>query len=199
RIADAAFSPPRSHRAGAIRLNDPLCRADTERWHDPLKRRRMLAVQPSPTGDESRVSDRQLRAVIDTIPGLVWVARADGAAEYLNRRWLEYTGFSQTQAAGWGWTVAIHPEDLDRLTTYWRSVLQSGVRGEIEARLRRSDGDYRWFVFSAEPLHDPSGAVVGWGGTNLDITEQWQAGTALGQANCAVGGARHEPTRKGRD
>src|SRR5262245_3538969 len=146
----------------------------------------MLAVQPNPTGDESSVSDRQLRAVIDTIPGLVWLARADGAAEYLNRRWLDYTGLSQMQAAGWGWTAAIHPEDLVRLTTYWRSVLQSGVRGEIEASLRRSDGDYRWFMFSAEPLHDPSGAVVGWCGTNLDITEQWQARTALERANRAL-------------
>jgi PAS domain S-box-containing protein len=146
----------------------------------------MLAAHPNPTGDKSNISDRQLRAVVDTIPGLVWLARPDGAAEYLNRRWLEYTGLSQTQAAGWGWTAAIHPDDLDRLTTYWRSVLQSRVRGEIEARLRRSDGEYRWFVFSAEPLHDQSGAVVGWCGTNLDITEQWQARTALEQANRAL-------------
>ena len=146
----------------------------------------MLAVQPNPTGDESSVPDTQLRAVVDTIPGLVWLARGDGAAEYLNRRWLEYTGLSQSQAAGWGWIAAIHPEDLDRLTTYWRSVLQSGVRGEIEARLRRFDGDYRWFMFSVEPLHDPSGAVVGWCGTNLDITEQWQTRTALEQAHRAL-------------
>jgi PAS domain S-box-containing protein len=146
----------------------------------------MPAVQQNPTGDESSVSDRQLRAVIDTFPGLVWVARADGAAEHLNRRWLEYTGLSQMQAAGWGWTAAIHPDDLDRLMTYWRSVLQSGVRGEIEGRLRRSDGNYRWFMFSVEPLHDPSGAVVGWCGTNLDITEQWETRTALEQANCAL-------------
>jgi PAS domain S-box-containing protein len=146
----------------------------------------VLAVHPNPTGDESSISDRQLRAVVDTIPGLVWLARADGAAEYLNRRWLEYTGLSQSQAARWGWVAAIHPEDLDRLTTYWRSVFQSGVRGEIEARLRRFDGDYRWFMFSVEPLHDPSGAVVGWCGTNLDITEQWQTRTALERANRAL-------------
>jgi PAS domain S-box-containing protein len=71
----------------------------------------------------SFVTDPQLRALIETIPGLVWLAGIDGAATSLNRRWLEYTGLSQADAAGWGWTVAIHPDDLDRLITYWRSLL----------------------------------------------------------------------------
>jgi PAS domain S-box-containing protein len=110
---------------------------------------------------------------------LVWLAGVDGAAEYLNRRWLEYSGLSQTQAIGWGWTVAVHPEDVDQLTDVWRSVLKAGVRGEAEARLRRFDGEYRWFIFTAEPLKDESGAVIGWCGTNIDITEQRQAKTAL--------------------
>ncbi len=156
------------------------------KWWDDQPKATPVSSLPLSAGDKSSVSDRQLQAVVDTIPGLVWLARRDGAAEYLNRRWLEYTGLSQTQAAGWGWTVAIHPDDLDRLTTHWQSVLQSNVRGEIEARLRGSDGDYRWFMFSAEPLHDASGAVVGWCGTNLDITEQRQARIALEEANRAL-------------
>jgi PAS domain S-box-containing protein len=123
--------------------------------------------------------DRQLQAALDTIPGLVWLAGVDGAAEYLNRRWLEYSGLSQTQASGWGWTAAVHPEDLDQLTDVWRSVLKAGARGEAEARLRRFDGGYRWFMFTAEPLKDESGTVIGWCGTNIDITEQRQAKTAL--------------------
>src|SRR5436190_7549635 len=117
------------------------------KWWDDQPKATPVSSLPLSAGDKSSVSDRQLQAVVDTIPGLVWLARRDGAAEYLNRRWLEYTGLSQTQAAGWGWTVAIHPDDLDRLTTHWQSVLQSNVRGEIEARLRGSDGDYRWFMF----------------------------------------------------
>jgi PAS domain S-box-containing protein len=122
--------------------------------------------------DHSNVSVRQLRAVIDTVPALVWLANSQGEAEYLNRRWLEYTGLTQAQAVGWGWTVAIHPEDIDRLTSYWRGLLQSGVRGEIEARLRRVDGEYGFFNFIAEPLHDQSGAVTGWCGTNVENIEQ---------------------------
>jgi len=130
--------------------------------------RAMWTIQPG----QSNIFDRQLRAVIDTIPALVWLANTEGAAEYLNRRWLEYTGLTQAQAVGWGWTVAVHPEDVDRLTNYWRSVRQSGVRGETEARLRRVDGEYGWFKFTAEPLHDQSGTLVGWCGTNIDIIEQ---------------------------
>ena len=61
------------------------------------------------------MTDRQLHAALDTIPGLVWLAGVDGAAEYLNRRWLEYSGLSQTQAIGWGWTAAVHPDDVDQL------------------------------------------------------------------------------------
>jgi PAS domain S-box-containing protein len=125
------------------------------------------------------MTDRQLHAALDTIPGLVWLAGVDGAAEYLNRRWLEYSGLSQTQAIGWGWTAAVHPDDVDQLTDVWRRVLKAGVRGEAEARLRRFDGEYRWFLFTAEPLHDESGAVIGWSGTNIDITEQRQAKAAL--------------------
>ena len=86
------------------------------------------------TGQAVSFSDRQLRALVDTIPGLVWLARVDGGAEYANRRWLEYTGLSQADAAGWGWTVAIHRDDLERLTNYWRNVLQSGGRGQTPSR-----------------------------------------------------------------
>jgi PAS domain S-box-containing protein len=125
------------------------------------------------------MTDNQLHAALDTIPGLVWLAGVDGAAEYLNRRWLDYSGLSQAQAIGWGWTAAVHPDDLDQLFGVWRSVLRAGVRGEAEARLRRFDGEYRWFMFTAEPLRDEAGGVIGWCGTNIDVTEQRQAKTAL--------------------
>jgi PAS domain S-box-containing protein len=125
------------------------------------------------------MSDRRIRATLDTIPGLVWLAGVDSATEYLNRRWLEYTGLSQSQAVGWGWTVAIHPMDVDRLTEVWQSVLKAGIRGEAEARLRRFDGEYRWFMFSAEPLHDESGTIVAWCGTNLDIDDRRRAEDAV--------------------
>jgi formate hydrogenlyase transcriptional activator len=113
-------------------------------------------------------SERALQEVIETIPAMAWSAAADGAAEFFNRRWLDYAGLSADQVRGWGWTSAVHPDDLSRLADYWRSVLASGEPGEFEARLRRFDGVYRWFLFRATPSLD-DGKVVKWYGTNTDI------------------------------
>lgn len=85
-----------------------------------------------------KTGEDQLRAIIDTIPVLAWSARPEGSAEFFNRRWLDYAGLSIEEACDWGWTAAVHPDDLKRLTGNWRSILASGEPGEIEARLRRS-------------------------------------------------------------
>jgi PAS domain S-box-containing protein len=124
-------------------------------------------------------SEDQLRTILDSIPALAWAARPDGSAEFFNRRWLDYTGLSAEQARDWTWTTALHPDDLNRLTDYWRSILDSGEPGEIEARLRRFDGEYRWFLFRASPSRDQSGKVVKWYGTNTDIDDRKRAEDAL--------------------
>ena len=119
--------------------------------------------------EETMSPEEQIRLIIDTIPTLAWSARTDGAAEFFNRRWLDYAGLSADQALEWGWTVALHPNDLSPLMSYWKSILDSGEPGEIEARLRRHDGEFRWFLFRVSPLCDESGRVVQWCGTNTDI------------------------------
>ena len=123
-------------------------------------------------------SERELQEVIETIPVMAWSAAADGAAEFFNRRWLDYAGLSADQVHGWGWTSAVHPDDLSRLADYWRSVLASGAPGEFEARLRRFDGVYRWFLFRATPSLD-HGRVVKWYGTNTDIEARKTAEQAI--------------------
>jgi PAS domain S-box-containing protein len=115
------------------------------------------------------------RRVLDTIPTLVWSAAADGSADFFNQRWLDYTGLTLTEARDWGWTAALHPDERIGLLDYWRSVLASGKRGEIEGRLRHHDGAYRWFLFRAEPLCDENRKVVRWYGTNADIEDLKQA------------------------
>src|SRR6266849_4434160 len=116
---------------------------------------------------------------VDAIPTLAWSARPDGSAEFLNRRWLDYTGLSAEEAADWGWTVALHPEDRARLMDYWRHLLDSGEAGEIEARLRRYDGEYRWFLFRAEPVRDSHGNIFKWYGANTDIEDRKRAEALL--------------------
>jgi PAS domain S-box-containing protein len=129
--------------------------------------------------DEIRKSENQLRAIINTIPAFAWSARPDGSADFFNQLYLDYTGLSAEQAMDRGWTVAVHPDDLNGLADYWRSVLASGEAGEVEARLRRFDGTYRWFLFRTSPLHDESGNIVKWYGINADIEDRKLAQDAL--------------------
>src|ERR1700682_1651133 len=120
---------------------------------------------------EQSPQEQSDRLVIDPLPTLAWSARSDGSADFFNQRWLDYTGLSPEEAGDWGWTVARHSDDLNRLVDYWRSVLASGEPGEIEARLRRFDGVYRWFLFRATPWFDRDGKIVKWRGTNTDIED----------------------------
>src|SRR6267143_2193930 len=119
------------------------------------------------------------RTIVDAIPAMAWSGRPDGSVEFLNRRWLDYTGFSLDEALAWGWKAAVHPEDLDPLTNRWRALLAFGQAGEIEARLRRYDGEYRWFLFRAEPARDDHGDTIRWYGTNTDIEERKRAESLL--------------------
>ena len=126
-----------------------------------------------------RGSELSLNLIINTIPALVWSARSDGSAEFFNQHYLEYVGLSAEQVKDWGWTVAVHPGDLPSLTATWKSMMASGEAGEAEARLRRFDGEYRWFLFRANPLFDESGNIVKWFGINTDIEDRKRAEEAL--------------------
>jgi hypothetical protein len=86
-------------------------------------------------------------------------------------------GFVIEEARDWGWTAAVHIDDRNRLADYSRSILASGEAGEIEARLRRYDGEYRWFLFRATPSFDDEGRVVKWFGTNIDIEDRKRGAT----------------------
>ncbi len=122
-----------------------------------------------------RRSEDDLRQAIDTIPGLVWTAQPNGIVDYHNKRWLDYTGLAQEQANGWQWQQAIHPDDLAGLAGRWKTLLASGEAGEHEARLRRFDGIYRWFIFRGVPLFDDQGELVKWYGTNTDVDDHHAA------------------------
>src|SRR5437773_788983 len=119
--------------------------------------------------EQVQLSEVRLRQVIDTIPTLAWCNLADGANEFLNKRWHEYTGLQPEESNGWGWQAAFHPDDLSPLMEKWRQLLVSGESGEIEARLRRHDGVFRWFLIRVEPFRDEAGKIIRWYGTSTDI------------------------------
>src|SRR5215831_6395889 len=128
-----------------------------------------------------RAQEAELRRVIDAIPTLAWCNLTDGSNEFLNKTWHEYTGLSPENSHGWGWQAAFHPEDLPPLIEKWKAMLVSGEPGEIEARLRRHDGAYRWFLIRAEPFRDEAGKIVRWYGTSTDIEDLKRAESKLRQ------------------
>jgi PAS domain S-box-containing protein len=132
--------------------------------------------------EDRKNSEVRLRQVIDAIPALAWCNLPDGPNEFLNKRWHEYTGLSPEQSSGWGWQVAVHPDDLPNLMEKWTKMLASGESDEVEARLRRRDGVYRWFLIRAEAFRDESGKIVRWYGTSTDIDDRKRAEAQVEQA-----------------
>jgi PAS domain S-box-containing protein len=127
-------------------------------------------------------SEDRLRLVIDTIPAYAWSARPDGSVDFVNQRFLEFTGRSMEDALGWGWGSVVHPEDLMRYVGEWQAAVATGQPMESEARVRRMDGDYRWLLIRNVALHDKPGNIVSWYGTAIDIEERHRAEEALRQA-----------------
>ena len=133
-----------------------------------------------------RTSERRLQQIIGTIPGLVWTAAADGAGTFANQHYLDYVGFSAEDALGRGWATAVHPDDLERVANAWTSMLETGRGGDVEARIRRADGQYRWFLFRTNPLYDDAGNLTQWFGINTDIDDRKRAEEKLREAQAEL-------------
>jgi len=125
-----------------------------------------------------RESERQLRLVIDTIPAMAWSLLPDGALDFINHRWLEYTGLTLQEALKQA-KGTIHPEDLSRVMEKWGRDMAAGNLSEDEMRLRRADGEYRWFLIRTVPLRDEQGNIVKWYGTSTDIEDRKRAEDTL--------------------
>jgi PAS domain S-box-containing protein len=121
-----------------------------------------------------RHEERKLRDVVDSIPAIAGIVRPDGSTEYLNRRWMEFTGLSPLGTAGAGWHIAVHRDDKDRFVASWSESLDHGEPFEIEARLRSANGEYRWFLVRAVPVRDKRGRICNWYGVMTDIEDRKQ-------------------------
>lgn len=124
--------------------------------------------------DDADISYAQYRALANSIPNLAWMADPDGWIFWYNQRWYDYTGTKPDEMKGWGWQAVHHPDVLPGMLERWTTALRTGEPFEMTFPLRRgSDGSYRTFVTRAEPLRE-EGRIVGWFGTNTDITDQEQ-------------------------
>jgi PAS domain S-box-containing protein len=120
----------------------------------------------------AKESEDRTRLIIDTVPAQLWTETPEGVVDFVNRRWVDYTGMTLEQAVGSGWNRMVHPDDLERVLSKWRKLISEGKPREIESRLRRSDGEYRWFLSRVCPLVDRSGHILGWYGTDTDIHDR---------------------------
>jgi PAS domain S-box-containing protein len=120
--------------------------------------------------------ETKFRDAVETMPALAFVADPKGSCTFFNRGWLEYTGLSSEQASGSGWQMAVHPDDLKRVTERWCESQTTGEPLEYEGRLRRgSDGVYRWFQTRVRPLRDRRGKIMKWCAVATDIEDRKRA------------------------
>ncbi|MBE9227691.1 PAS domain S-box protein [Phormidium sp. LEGE 05292] len=144
---------------------------------------RELALKDLQQTEEAlRHSEQQFRMVAETMPQIVWTTLPDGAVDYYNYRWTEFSGIPQTAGQNWDWQPILHPEDRQRTLDAWKKALQTGELYECEHRLRRADGEFRWFLSRSLPLRNSQGQIIKWFGSATDIHEQKQVQEALRQS-----------------
>lgn len=121
-------------------------------------------------------SDLHFKQTVDTMPQLIWQASSTGYVHWYSNSFYQYTGLTQKQLEGTGWTEFVHSDDLPKLASEWSDCLSSGHNLDSACRLRRYDGVFRWVLCRASPMRDPSsGEIVKWFGTNTDVHDQVEA------------------------
>jgi formate hydrogenlyase transcriptional activator len=121
----------------------------------------------------------KLRAFIDAVLAIAWSSLPDGSLDFINQRFRDYTGLSSDQLTGLKWKSAVHPDDIQKLETWWQHLSQSQEAATTEKRLRRFDGAYRWFQIAAAPVHDEQSNLIRWCGINTDIDDLKQTEEGL--------------------
>jgi len=129
--------------------------------------------------EAARRSERELRDVVNTVPAHVWSTSPEGEVDFVNDRWLQFTGLTLDGASGWKWEAVLHPDDRTRVVADWHTAVKNGQATESEARVRRADGEYCWWFIRNVPLRDETGKIVRWYGTAIDIEDRKRAEQAL--------------------
>jgi len=135
-----------------------------------------------------RRQEKKLRDVVETIPTFAWTALPDGAVDFINHHWVEYTGLSAEKTMGSGWKTAVHPADLPYYLDRRRASVAAGQPFEHEVRFRRAaDGEYHWFLSRSVPLRDSGGKIVKWYGISTNIEDRKRAEEALQRSQFYIG------------
>jgi PAS domain S-box-containing protein len=150
----------------------------TEQWKARTELERAFEEIKQRT-EAARRSERELRGVVNTVPAHVWSSSPEGHVDFVNDRWLHFTGLALDEAFGWKWEAVVHPDDRTRVVADWHTALKNGRAMESEARVRRADGEYCWWFVRNVPLRDETGKLVRWYGTAIDVEDRKRAEQAL--------------------
>jgi PAS domain S-box-containing protein len=155
------------------------------------------------TEEALRESEHRWRSLTEALPQLVWTATPDGACDYFSTQWTQHTGVPESDLLGWRWLEVLHPDDREPTRHHWKDSVAGRGPYDVEYRVRRSDGVYRWFKTRGVPIRGGGGDIVKWFGTCTDFTDFRQAEEALRESerrfrgtfeNAAVGIAHTDPS-----
>jgi len=132
---------------------------------------------------EIKNNEKRFREIIESLPQLFWTCTVDGPCDYLSKQWVEYTGIPEAEQLGYRWLEQLHPEDRDRTISTWMEKVIDGERFNIEFRIRKNNGEYRWFKTRAVPMHDNGGNIIKWFGSNTDFDDVIKAREKINQLN----------------
>ncbi len=118
------------------------------------------------------MTQKDPRLAPDVLPVLLWTAGPDGACDYLNQRWSEFTGRPAAEMLGWRWTESLHPDDREGFHAEFASAVAARAPFRFEFRMLHQDGEYRWLLSLGEPLLGPGGALLGYSGCATDVTDR---------------------------
>ncbi len=173
-------------------------RLDTEgnvvRWYGvvlDIEDRKQAENALKETKTALAASEENLSLIINSLPVLVWSARPDGSADFVNKSWLDYAGRPADQILEWGFLDLYHPDDIPGMVDIWKRDLEHSDHTVLKGRIRGADGNYRWFYFSGRKLVDANG-VVRWFGVNIDIEDLQRAENALRESEAALRESEHK-------
>ncbi|OUL30000.1 PAS domain-containing sensor histidine kinase [Nostoc sp. 106C] len=157
----------------------------------PQKKPQILMVLEDITAhkqaeDALRESEQRFHSMANTAPVMLWMAECDGLFTFFNQSWLKFTGRGMEQQQGLGWLEGVHPQDQEFCQEIYDSAFHARGKFEMEYRLKRHDGEYRWILDTGVPRFTPNGKFVGYIGCCLDITERKLAEVALKHSQEAV-------------
>ncbi|MDB5500768.1 MAG: sensor signal transduction histidine kinase [Tardiphaga sp.] len=172
-----------------LRNNQQMMIGELQEQNDIL---RVENAEHREAATRAQVAEREIRQTVDTVPALIARYRPDGFMDFRNKNWREYTGLSQDNFGGRRWGSALHPDDEEMVEREWREHIATGEPFELEQRLRKADGEYRWHRVRRVPLRGETGEVVKWYAIAFDIDDRKRTEDALRNSEADLAKTRHE-------